>query len=93
MATKKKATKKANKLQFTNVLLEVPMVICVDSKHEFRAIQAILKKLNHKLRCEEIDSKSVDNPYFILGSGYWGLIYHGKRPSKKAIIELMVDIT
>lgn len=99
MATKKKTTKKKNastmpdftNVTFTNVLIEVPMVICCDGYREFHAIQEILKKFNRELRCEEVDLQYLENEDFILGSEHWGLIYHGKRPSKKTVKKLVED--
>ena len=70
MATKKKATKKAtkkkaNKSQFINLRVKLPVAFHVYDYHECENIDETLKKINPKLRCEEIDGNldiEYENP-------------------------------
>lgn len=91
MATKKKTTKKAskkaNKSQFINLRVKLPFAVQVGDYHEFENIDETLKKINPKLRCEEIDGNldiEYENPY-------WGIVYHGKHPSKETVLKLIKD--
>ena len=85
MATKKKTTKKANKSQFINLRVKLPVAVRVNDYHEFDSIDEYVKALNPKLRCEEVsDDIAFDNPY-------WGIFYYGKPPSKKTVSKLLED--
>lgn len=59
--------------------IKVPTLIFAYDYHLFLHYQDVLKTINPKLRCVEVDSPSP----------YWGVIYYGKKPSKAEIKQLL----
>lgn len=81
--TTSKATKKKSKL--INLKAKLPCAINVNDYHDFEFINDALRKINHKLKCREIDfDTAYENPY-------WGILYHGKRPSRDIVLKLLKD--
>ena len=68
--------------------LKLPVAFTVNDYHEFDYFLHFVKKMSLKMKIAEVAFGSLH------GSGrglYWGVVYCGRKPSRKTITQLLSD--
>lgn len=71
----------------------LPCIITVDDYHDFYGIREAMQLINHKIKVDEIESETVCDAFNEEGlhGNYYGIVYEGRLPSKKRIVEILTD--
>jgi hypothetical protein len=71
----------------------LPCIITVDDYHEFNYVQRAMQIINHKIKVDELESEIITLAFGddALHGMYYGIVYEGRLPSKKRIIEILRD--